>query len=77
MPIHLGQKFDANVDQVDAGDGEALFELLATSVREMSAGEQLEVVTALQSVGWSALGPKLRARFDAVAAAYLDGGPPE
>lgn len=78
MPIHLGpKKFEQNVAQVDAGDGEALFELLAASVREMSPGEQLEVVTALQGDGWSALSQKSRDRFDAVAAAYLDGGPPE
>lgn len=78
MPIHLGEKkFEQNVAQVDAGDGEALFELLAASVREMSQGEQFEVVTALQGEGWPALSAKLRALFDAVAAAYLDGGPPE
>jgi hypothetical protein len=74
MPIRLGpERAAANAVEVDASDGEALFELLTATVRRMSTGEQIEVVTALQSGGWSALRPELQERFDAVADAYLEG----
>lgn len=80
MPIHVGggQRFDQNVDdELEEGDGEAIFRLLGEQLREMSPGEQLEVVTALQGEGWSALRPDLRARFDKLTADFLEGGPPE
>jgi hypothetical protein len=71
------QRADANMFNdaidVDAGDGEVLFELLGAEVRRMSPGEQLEVVTALQAGGWSALRQELRQRFDGVAHRYLEG----
>ena len=78
MPIHVGpQKFEQNVDDELEGEGEDLFELLGDQVRQMSPAEQMDVVTALQSGGWAALSPGLRRRFDELAAAFLEGGPPE
>lgn len=78
MPIHVGpQKFEQNVDEELASDGEALFELLAAQVRNMSMSDQMAVVGALTGEGWAKLTLAQRNLFDAVAAAYLDGGPPE
>jgi hypothetical protein len=78
MPIRVGpQKFEQNVDEEIAGEGEALFELLAAQVRGMNGGDQIAVVTALTGGGWKTLTPPQRELFDAVAEAFLDGGPPE
>lgn len=74
MPIRIGEtRAAANVVDVDAGDGEALFELLGEELRRMNPAEQIEIVTALQSGGWPALRAELQLRFDGVARAYLTG----
>lgn len=76
MPIHVGgERLAANAAaELDAGDGEALYNLLAREVREMSAGEQTELVLALQAgTAWSSLAPRLQARFEDVASEYVDG----
>lgn len=72
MPIHIGKPLDWAAPAAP-GDGEALFELLGQELRRMSAGEQLEVVSALQGGGWGALRAELQERFDGLAHAYLEG----
>lgn len=62
------------VTEQEEADGQALYEVLADHLAELSGAEQLAVATALQRNDWGAIPETARVLFRRAAKLFLDEG---